>query len=90
MACMEIPLPRKKLKLSNTGAINFVRVLIFLIFHPLELVKLTQTVLNGHLMSSTTQNWLLSSHKAQLSYSVIVAPPPTHYFLLLVFSMTIQ
>ena len=89
MAFMEIPLPRKKLKLSNTGAINFVRVLIFLIFHPLELVKLTQTVFDGHHLSITTQNRLLSSHKTQLRCSVVVVPPPSLYFLLLVFSMTI-
>ena len=37
-----------------------VSVLIFLTFHPVELVKLTQTVFNGHHLSFTTQNRLLS------------------------------
>ena len=37
-----------------------------------KFVKLTQSVFDGHYMSSTTQNRLLSSHKAQLRCSVIV------------------
>ena len=52
---------------------------------PVELVKLTELVFNGHHLSSNTQNRLLSSHKTQLRCSVVFVPPPTLYFLLLIY-----
>ena len=38
---------------------------------PVELVKLTELVFDGHHLSSNTQNRLLSSHKTQLRCSVV-------------------